>query len=174
MNNDDEQNATVYKYAAERILDRLQSNFGDQFKAYFFGDPFAIPISQLPCIIVDTDGTDDQLGPTGHDRVVTSLVVKVVLNKRDDFAGDQADSVTKRKLLNYVAARDATTKQYLPGTVMGILRSVLTLDNKMLNMSSQTKYGIVDRSVATGMESLTAEAQVTVTTEELIQVDNRL
>jgi hypothetical protein len=142
-------------------------------RSIFFGDPFAIPVSQLPCIIVDTDQTIDKLGPTGYDRVLTTIVVKVVLNKRDDFAGDVADSVTKRKLVDYIAARDATTKQYLPATVMGILRTSLTLDNKLINMESETKYGIVERIVQAGMESLTAEGQVTVTTEELIQVDNR-
>lgn len=172
-NDNDDANTTSYRYAAERILDKLQSNFGDQFKVYFFGDPFAIPISQLPCIVVDTDSTIDKLGSTGHDRVLTTIIVKVILNKRDDFAGDVADSVTKRKLLDYIAARDATTKQYLPGTVMGILRTYLTLDNQLINMESETRYGIVERNVAPGMESLTAEGQVTVTTEELIQVDNR-
>jgi hypothetical protein len=35
MENDDEQNIT-YQYAAERILDKLRTTFGDQFKEYFF------------------------------------------------------------------------------------------------------------------------------------------
>jgi hypothetical protein len=173
---DDNQYSNAYKTASERILANLHDQF-PKFKEFFYGDPFAIPVSQLPCIIVDPGKTHNELGPTGMDRVTQTIDIKVVLNKREDFAGDSAVSITKKKLVQYMEARDDTTKQYLPQTVMGVVRTFLTLSesepqNLMVNSISDIDYGVSNRSSAT-YDTLAAEAVCTITTTELVRVDNR-
>jgi hypothetical protein len=170
------QATNLYKPVGERILEKLHDYFGGEegeFKAYFYGDPFAIPVSQLPCIIVDVDEEKQELGPTGMDRITTTLVIKVVLNKRDDYGGDTAISVTKKKLMTYMSARDATTQQYLPETVMGIIRQYLTMNNELVNLTSDIKYGMLLRPGGTDVDTLTTEAQVTIETQELIVISGR-
>lgn len=173
---DEQFDSNIYKTAPERLLENLKDNFKGNYKAYFFGDPFAIPQSQLPCIIVDLDDERSELGPTGFDRLHQTIIVKVVHNKRDDFGGDTETSLTKRKLMLAMSARDATTKQYVPESVMGIVRKFYTLSNEIeLQDPGEIKYGIVNRNFAAEADqnSLTAEAQLTLTTSQLIQVDNR-
>jgi hypothetical protein len=162
--------------AATQILNDLKTAFGTEFKAYFFGDPFAIPISLLPCIIVDLNEETQALGPTGFDRNSQSISVRVVLNKRDDFGGDTSMSLTKQRLKNYMSARDATTKQYVEQSVLGVIRQYLTLNAEIENQTGRINYGISDRSLFTTSEKqaqLTSEAELTITTSELVQIDNR-
>ena len=174
---DNDVTPNLYSTAAERILQNLHDNFKDEFKEYFFGDPFAIPISQLPCVIVDITTSHNEFGPTGMDRLTQSITINVVLNKRDDFGGDTSVSVTKKKLIDYMEARDDTTKQYLPSSVLGVVRTYLTLyeqesQNLMVNSVSDVRYGMTNRS-SDQYDTLAAEAAVTITTTELVRVDNR-
>lgn len=162
--------------AAENILTDLETAFGSEFQGYFFGDPFAIPISLLPCMIVDLDEESQALGPTGFDRNTQTISVRIVLNKRDDFGGDTNTSLTKKRLKNYMSARDATTKQYLEQSVLGVVRKYLTLNAEIENQTGRIRYGVSDRSLFATNEKqamLTAEAELTITTSELVQVDNR-
>ena len=176
---DNNQYNNAYQPAAERILANIVDKMGSNFKEFFYGDPFAIPESQLPCIIVDPDKTHSELGPTGMDRITQTITVKVVLNKRDDFGGDTSVSITKKKLVQYMEARDNTTKQYIPETIMGIVRTYMTLSRQdtedlMIESVSDIEYGTTNRGTPGEYDTLCAEAVCTITTTELVRVDNRV
>lgn len=79
--------------------------FGDSFKTYYDGDPEAIPLLNLPCIIVTQTGDETTAGAWQQDDIEDRLNVKIVLNMKDDWDGNKVDplNMTERKIRNFIA-----------------------------------------------------------------------
>jgi hypothetical protein len=106
-------------------------------------------------------------------KVVSTIVIALMYNKKDDF-GQTTDEVTgKRKLEEFAEARiasdDNNQRTWAAISVMGILRQHFTLGNVVLNQDHDINYGVVPRP---GNE-MTAEAQIKVSFTELVPVPVR-
>ncbi len=154
---------------ARQILDMLKANMADEFKAIYYGDPVKIPQSLMPCIIVDTLTTQNELGPTQFDKVTTRVIIKLVFNKKDDFNGSPDEALTKEKCEFYMEGRDKETGKYIPASVQGILRTHLGVEDGAPGFDSTINYDIIIRPE----ESLTQEAHLTTTIVANVQVPNR-
>lgn len=166
------------KTLIDRILGYLQApGVGlpvGYFKQYFYGDPIAIPSSLLPCVSVEKQQTDIVAGPIVSDEIDTTVAIKLMYNKKDDFGVNLREVTGVRALEQYAEGIDPTTNQYSPVTVMGILRKYFTLSDEdnnytVLDQKVSIKYGIVPRPD----DGVTQECQIIVTFHQLRNVYNR-
>lgn len=166
----------IYKDGVARVLEYLKDNFKtDPFnelslQSYYEGDPISIPKANLPCVVVESVGANVTADATGTDLFIQQILIKVILNKQDDAGASDDVDLTERRLRIMVQGRDSTTGQYLPQTILGILRTNLTMSNVDLSNEIAIAYDIDIRPD----QIVTSEAHITVTTRERIIVPNRV
>lgn len=172
----------LYKELPRRILETLEAELGDMFNVYFDGEPVLIGLSHLPALIVDVESSSPLQGPTGHDRWLHSIVLKVCVNKMDDAAlGDMTgeanriiDVPTKQRLQKMIFAKDSTTRQYITNSVMGVLRRNFTMDGTISDQKVTVEYGNSQRpGFSDGGTVVTSEAHLRFDAREQIPVANR-
>jgi len=173
----------LYVYLPRVILNTLRANLGAMFKAYYDGEPVVIGMSHLPALIVEWESSAPVLAPTRHDKWNHTIIIKVLLNKTDDFGrsgteGHAADIIevpTKKKLERMIFARDATTRQYIDESIMGVLRNNFTMDGRASDQTAQVQFGNSRRPSVQGNSEfiVTSEAHIRLTGRELIAVPNR-
>jgi len=162
-----------YKDGVARILELLKDTFGDQFRAYFNGQPEDLSVSQLPCIMVsETIGTVES-DATGLDRITEKVLIIIAANRKDDIGADENTDLTEYKLRKWVKGQypegHALQGQYLPETVMYAIRKHITMDNAVLSSTIETDFDILQR----GEDTYTQEAYVSVTLQRLAAVPSR-
>lgn len=151
----------------QRVLRLMKDTFGGAFKEYYDGDPEAIPLFNLPAIIVTQTGDETTEDQQGEDKVLDAITIKVVLNKRDDFTGDKIDplNLTERKIREFIAKRDPETGMYDPHSVKGAIRKELLSDFTAVAPTMNVEYGVNPRVVGEGLADLTSEGHVSFTVE---------
>ena len=159
-----------------QLLNTLQAAWGSAvFKSYRVADPWLIAKDSLPAVVVQELNDDTDTDATGMDKVVHTIVVKIVFDKRDDFGAAGLDDPTEEKIRGYVDGRVdmssglSVASSYDPKTVKGILRSNFSLGGEIVNQKLKTRYFIEKRP----NEQYTQEGHVTFTIDELVLVPNR-
>lgn len=148
----------TYEDNVQRLLKIMQSTFGDAFKTYYDDDPEQIPDFNLPCLVVSQLGDTTNEAAFGQDDVEEELVVKVILNKKDDFSSTvDPTNMTQRKIRDLIGKRDPTTGKYDAKTVKGALREFGLQGIVAIAPAMQVVYGITPRL----NDTLTAEGHVT-------------
>ncbi len=162
-----------YKDGVELILEYMKDAYGDQFRAYFEGDPGDIPETLLPCMAVSkTRGTSNP-GPTGTQDVTEEILIQVIVNKKADFGAAVAYpkvDMTNRRLRILAEGRDNATAAYLETSICGILSKNITLGQNVLQMTISTDYQLALR----GHDMITSEAHVTVGLRERVVIKTRV
>lgn len=155
----------MFQAPIDKLIGFLRDEFGSQFKAYYNGDPDVIPDFNLPCVSVVKNSDQTGNGPTGLQRVSEELVVKVILNKADDWtaATDEVD-LTEKKIRDMVEARDPQTGNYLPATLKHALLNRFTVDGLELNQAMTFELGVLPRSE----DLVTQEGHLTLTVSYLV------
>jgi hypothetical protein len=155
---------TVSEIIIQYVKPVLRSEYG--IDNYFDGDPIDIPRGYLPCFIVEKlEGDADQLS-TQRDDLNSRYMIKVVMNKEDDFGASDEVDTTQKKLERIVEGRDSTTAQYLSNSVLGILRQNYTLGNRITHQTAKVRYGVNNSRP----DAFTSEAQIELTVQEKIQL----
>ncbi|WP_298585129.1 hypothetical protein [uncultured Kocuria sp.] len=159
-----------YEDNVQRVIKLMKDAFDTDFKEYYDGDPEDIPLFNLPAIIVTQTRDDTVEGAYAQDDVTEEIVIKVVLNKKDDFDNDKADplNMTERKIREYVGRRDPETGEYGEKTVKGVLRRFGTEGIVAVAPRVSVEYGIVPRM----NNLLTSEGHVTFTITYTVDVDD--
>ena len=160
----------VYPMLTDSVLSLLRDGFGDFFKSYFDGDPIDIAPVDLPAICVITQSEDINTGATGTDEVSEVVTIRVILNKMDDFGGSDREALTHKRLKILVKGRNPNTRDYLPNSVMGILRTQFTVNGQATNQTAKVVYEIQSRS----QDVLTEEATITFSADMRIAVTGRI
>jgi len=163
--------STLRKNTPQILLDLFRDNFKEQgpFKGFREGDPIIPAQSILPALFISEKQTNYKLGPTGFDEVEHQIIIQVVYNKKDDFGKPDEASSLDKTLDDITQGRDETTNEFLPNTIMGILRKHYTMGSLTIQSIGSVKKGVVPRS-----ETLvTAEAHVELTIDELIPITGR-
>lgn len=148
----------------------MRDTFGATFKTYYDGDPEAIPLFNLPAAIVSQPSDTTVEGQINQDDVSDTIVIKLVLNKQDDFSLDLNPlNTTERRLRDYVGKRDTATGGYDSKTVKYALRTMSLDDLIAIGGDIQVEYGINPRPApGDDFASLTAEAHVTFTARSIV------
>ncbi len=159
----------MYEEPTARILRFMKDLFPDgPFKAFYDGDPHLIPLVNLPAIIVEKLEDVTESGPTGTDRVTEKIIIKLVMNKRDDWGQPDSVDLTERRIRLLVEQRDSTGA-YLPQSVKGALRTKLTMEGSVIDNDMVFEIGSVPRPEST----LTSEGHLTISVSYLVGVANR-
>lgn len=154
---------------SEVIRDLFKTAFGDHFRMYRVGDPILPAQSELPAVFISETSVSFKQDATGYDLITHNILIQLVHNKKDEL-GKPVDGNTLDTILdNEIYGRDPSTNEYLPNTLMGVLRKNLTLGNLSIETISDAKKGVVARP----QDMITAEAQVSVQVTELQPVNNR-
>ncbi len=159
------------KTIIDTIKDLLVANLPTgYFRGFFYGDPVVIPTSFLPCVMIEKLSTQISHGPTGMDRMTTSVMIKLAYNRKEDFGKTPDEILGVRKLEEFAEAIDDTTKEYSLVSVMGILRKNFTMGTVVLDQQVNIKYGVVPRM----NDELTGECQIQVSFTQLRTVTGRV
>lgn len=148
--------------AVDDLLQLLKRSFKDEFKSYYEGDPLAIPKDSLPAIIVEKAAMIVRPDATGTDKNESEIVIKVVLNKADDFNKTDEADLTERRLRRLVEGIDKTTNTYAKGTLLNVLRTNLQLGGSALKLEIDVNYDVAMRADM----MMTSEALISVNTVE--------
>lgn len=163
-------NQTYLKDASDRVLEVLQDNFGDYFKAYVNGVMQEIPESLCPLIMATSSDGEINTDSSASDKITEKLAIVMVLNQKDYLgSGGDAASVADRELRRRTYAQDPTTMQYLPQTIMYALRRNFTLDGGVVDNRISFDFSPVQR----GQDYFTHEATITLYIERMALVPNR-
>ena len=155
----------------ETILNLLKTNLGQAgpIKDYYFGDPWQIPATSLPCIIVDVIRERVTQTTMIKDDVTTSVLIKLVMNKRDDFDKPGREARVKRKLREILSGRDPSTGEYNTASVMYILRK-----NYRLGIGGTGQEAVVEFNDTTKNPGVVyAEARIALEVTERVTVNGR-
>lgn len=162
----------IYKDSLMRIMELCRTTFQGRFTSFYEGDPIMIPDASMPCIIIEKvkGNVTVKNAPTGTDAVSEQIVIKLVLNKANDFGASDDFDMTERKLRRYVEARDPTTGYFMSNTLMYVLRTNITLGESVIDSDVDVAYDLQPRPE----KLVTSEAKVTIVIRERVQVPNRL
>lgn len=153
-----------YEETVVKVIDLLKKTFGSEFKKYYNGEPEAIPLFDLPCIVVTQTTDDTTEAAQGEDDVTDQITVKVILNKKEDWDANRVSELntTESRIRTYIAKRDPKSGDYGERTVKGALRKNL-LDGVIARAPQMNiEYGINPRIAPTSeYADLTAEGHVT-------------
>lgn len=167
------QDDTYYKDGVARVIELLRDAFGDQFKAYFNGQPQEIPESMLPCIMVSETTGVIESGATGTDDITETIIIIVLLNRKDDIDADPEKDLTEFKLRKLVKGQypqgHAKAGQYMEQSLMYAIRTYITMMDSVVNSRIETDFDVNIR----GENVLTQEAYVAITLERMAIVPSR-
>lgn len=155
----------MYQQSVDKLVEFLREEFGEQFKAYYNGDPDVIPDFNLPCVSVIQNSDQIVNGPTGMQRVTEELVVKVIYNKADDWTAttDEVD-LTEKKIRDIVESRDPGNGNYSTTTVKDALMKRFTAEGLQLSQAMTFELGVLPRSE----ELVTQEGHLTLSVTYLV------
>src|SRR5215210_2868515 len=162
--------SSLDKTLVDTVIELLKDQLGvNYFKKFYYGDPFNIPTSLMPCVAVDLLRTQIEVGPTGMDNLIQTVQIKLIYNKRDDFTtADTAEVMGVRALESFAQGIDPSSAEYEPHTILGILRKHITVENTSTDQTIDIQYGIVPRKGGP-----TAECHITFVVEGLKLVSGR-
>ena len=165
----------VFEDNVQRILAIMKETFkGGPFVTFYDGDPEAIPVFNLPALIVSKASDTGDIATTFQEDVTEQLVIKAVFNKKDDWANDvDPTNMTERKIREVIGARDRSTGEYLPQTIKGALRTKLSTNNIVIGENMRTELGI--RARASTIENtdayITEEGHVTIDVDYYVPIN---
>jgi hypothetical protein len=158
----------AHKDAVNRILAKLRETYGDFIRAYYDGDPIQIPKANLPCVIVEVVEGRTRLAATGQDSLESAITITIAFNKLDDYGADDDKDLTDEKLRRMVEGRDPETGSFLPNSILGVLRSNITLGQTTISNEVDWTYALQPRG-----EDVTSEARISIAVTERIFVGSR-
>lgn len=157
------------KTVAETLIEYLKAELDTKFKLYREGDPGLIPPESLPALFISESQTDYNTGPTQHDEIMHSMIIQVVLNKKDDFGNPNESESLDKQLQEIVQGRDEDTGYFADGTIIKALRNNLTMGNLFIENIGTVRFGVIVRSE----DLMTQEAHIDLSLSEIQAIENR-
>src|SRR5687767_4385361 len=96
--------SSLEKTVVDRIIELIRAEQGfAYFKKFYYGDPYDIPKSDMPCIAVDLLKTHIEYGPTGMDLITQTVQVILIYNRLDELTSTASTEVTGIRTLEAFA-----------------------------------------------------------------------
>jgi hypothetical protein len=135
------------KDSVQLLLELLKDKLASRgFKEFYDTDPDEIPTANLPCVVVEQLSDVMTRASVAENDITDTLVIKVVMNKRDFERPDQnPENRTGRKLREIFNGRDATTGRYLPTTVRGAVERVKLDGDRRISRDQALEFGVALR-----------------------------
>lgn len=160
----------AYLDGAQRLKNAIEGKFGKLFNAYFIGSPAdIIPDAAMPAIVFQKVRGTVKISATQTDDLTEVVLVHLLVNGKDGFGSPDDDNTVMRQLQTLVEGRDPNTQDYLPTSIMGVIRTNLTIGETIINHDEEINYDVTPRP----NQPTVVEAIITVTIYERVLVANR-
>lgn len=155
----------------KKYFDLIAANT-NAFKAYYYGDPIRIPVSNLPALCASRRMTNVSYTTNAEDEHSMQIVFTVVTDIRKEWSDDVTKVPGWDALFDLVEGRDPATMLLKPGSLLNIIRHNFDIDQAhqmWTDVRTPTKvdYGLVANKRMPGSWSI--EAAIT-TTCTLVQI----
>ena len=151
----------------QQVKSILEKKVSPSLKRPFYdGDPILVSKSKMPTIAVVLNREDIDTGPTGFDKRLYTLTIKVIVNKENDFNKEPAQVVAHKTLRDFVEGVKGGIIR--DDSIVSVLRKNFTLNSEVLNQTIRVEYNTVNRE-----DIISEEAWVSFTVEKLIEVKGR-
>lgn len=137
----DNQDSAFAQDSVSRIIESLSQVFGN----YTFYDAWPNvwpPKDAWPLMVVQLLNAKPVVGPTQTDEFPEVVEVTIMINQADAAGSAKVRTTRRREIQRIVQGQDPETLQYKDGTVMKVLRTLLTLDQYIINSDCSIKYDI--------------------------------
>lgn len=117
------------------------------FKSIYQGDPFRIPKSNLPALIISKTQTQVKPLTSAEDEHTVGLTITVITDIRDERNEDDKVTPGIAQLYELIEGREQTTYALKANSILNILRTNITVDatyNLRTDLGSLTRvdYGM--------------------------------
>ncbi|MFA6048278.1 MAG: hypothetical protein WC737_05735 [Parcubacteria group bacterium] len=152
---------------ADKLLKYLKDYADKRVKAFYYGDPLVIPISNMPAVIIENKSATVSQGATGLDKISVVFSIKLVMSKKDEIGKTPDEVVLQRTMADIIMGRTADN-DYEPTSIMGVLRTYFTLGDSIQDQNETIEFFISERG-----EVIAEEAEITITINDFVNVASR-
>jgi hypothetical protein len=124
----------------------LTSELAGRIKYFYIGDPYLIPESALPCIMIEPTQTETDIADNSRDIHHHNISITLLIDAKQYFNKMPEEMVGFSALMEMMEEEntDGTISQ---NSILGILRANLTLDdNRFVSNISTIDYTIRQRA----------------------------
>lgn len=135
-----------------KYIDLIKGVVGEAFfKAYYYGDPIRVPVSNLPAIIISKDETRASNALEGGSNVddthLMALTLTVITDIRNDIQDDKAIAPGIATLYDIMEGRESGTLKLKTKSLLHILRNNVDVDTALglrtdLGTITRVDYGL--------------------------------
>lgn len=130
----------------ELIKTKLEAKLSGKIRNFYIGDPWIIPTSSLPCIIINPISTETDFADNARDVHIHTIEISLVIDARQYFNKTPNEMVGTRFLVETMEKEDSLGNIDAT-TICDILRSNLDLGtNRFIDNISNIDYTIRKRT----------------------------
>jgi len=127
------------KKSIELLKAKLEEKVKGAVKSIYIGDPYIIPNSAMPCLIINPVNTEASVADNARDLYAHDITISLVIDARQYF------NATPDKMVGMVFLMDTmegeTSGSINDDSIIGVLRGNLTLDtNRFIDNISSIDY----------------------------------
>jgi hypothetical protein len=144
----------------ELIKAKLEAEIAGKVKSIYIGDPWIIPASSFPCLVINPIRTDVDFADSGRDQHTHTIQISLIIDARQYFNATPAEMVGTRFLAETME-KENSDSTLNANTISDILRSNLNLGtNRWIQNISSINYTMRRRDEQLITLEATAELQV--------------
>ncbi len=148
----------------QKVIDLLKDDVNIALKRpFYYGDPAVIPSSMLPTLAVELTSSGVDVGPTGYDKHLDTITIKVIVDKRRDFNQSPGKVMAHSTLVDFV--KGVSNGALKTDSVVGVLRKQLSLDSSALEQLIAIDFSVLKRE-----EITTEEAWISFSVESNVEM----
>jgi hypothetical protein len=134
------------KKSIELLKGKLETKMKGKVKAFYVGDPWILPESVMPCIMINPISTETNVLDNQRDTHIHNIDVSYIIDARQYFDATPEKMVGTVDLMDTMEAElsDGTIN---PGSILGVLRDNLDLGtNRNIKNVSSIDYSVRRRT----------------------------
>ena len=134
------------KTSINLLKTQLETKLKGKVRAFYVGDPFIIPESLLPCIMINPIRTETNIIDNQRDSHIHNKEISLIVDARQYFDATPAQMVGTQFLMETMEGEDASGSIDEP-TILGVLRRNLDLgSNRIIQNISAIDYTVRRRT----------------------------
>jgi len=128
-----------------KIKTLLETKLKTRVKFFYIGDPYLIPESAMPCIIIEPVGTETDVADNTRDVHHQNITITYLIDARDYF-NKQPEEMVGFSALMEMMENENSDGSIDSNSMLGILRENLTLDtNRYISNITNIDYTVRKR-----------------------------
>ena len=128
------------KKSIDLLKNKLEAQLRGKVKAFYIGDPWLIPASSLPCLMIAPDKTESDIADNARDLHTHSIVISLIIDARQYFNATPDKMVGTDFLMKTMGSEDSAGTP-AGTTILGVIRNNLNLDtNRFIKNVSSIDY----------------------------------